>query len=155
MKLAEALILRADAQKRVEQLRDRLTSSAKVQQGEQPPENPSDLLAELERVSTTLLKLVKDINRTNVLSVLEDGMTIADAIAARDNLMLRRGVYASLAQAATVTQSIYSRSEVKFVSTVNVADIQRRVDDLSAQHRELDARIQAANWNTDLLESQS
>ena len=37
MKLAEALIQRADCQKRIAQLRQRLTRSAKVQEGEQPP----------------------------------------------------------------------------------------------------------------------
>ncbi len=36
MKFAEALILRADRQKRIEQLRERLVSSAKVQEGEKP-----------------------------------------------------------------------------------------------------------------------
>ena len=34
MKLAEALILRADAQKRIEQLRNRLCQSTLVQEGE-------------------------------------------------------------------------------------------------------------------------
>ncbi len=50
MKLAEALILRADAQKRIQQLRERLNRSAKTQEGELPPEDPQELLAELERV---------------------------------------------------------------------------------------------------------
>jgi hypothetical protein len=45
MKLAEALILRADSQKRVEQLRQRLTRAARVQEGENPPENPQELMA--------------------------------------------------------------------------------------------------------------
>ena len=38
MKLAEALILRADIQKRIEQLRSRLTDNAKEQEGEKPGE---------------------------------------------------------------------------------------------------------------------
>ena len=45
MKLAEALILRADSQKRFEQLKQRVVRSAKVQEGDEPPENPRDLLA--------------------------------------------------------------------------------------------------------------
>ena len=45
MKLAEALVLRADVQKRIEQLRNRLRQSALVQEGETPPENPQELLA--------------------------------------------------------------------------------------------------------------
>jgi hypothetical protein len=66
--------------------------------------------------------------------------------------MLKRGVYSSLADAAYVVQNRYSKSEVKFQSTVNVAEIQKKVDALSKEHRELDARIQEVNWNTDLVE---
>jgi hypothetical protein len=36
MKLAEALILRADNKKRFEQLRQRLMNNAKVQEGDKP-----------------------------------------------------------------------------------------------------------------------
>lgn len=50
MKLAEALVLRADLQKRIAQLRERLRQSALVQEGEQPPENPEQLLIELDQV---------------------------------------------------------------------------------------------------------
>jgi hypothetical protein len=152
MKLAEALNLRADAQKRIEQLRERLTNSAKVQEGEEPPENPTDLLNELERTSNQLLDLIRRINKTNAVAQLEEGVTLSDALAERDVLMLKRGVYSTLAQAAIVGQHRYSRSEVKFYSTVNVADIQKRVDDLSRQYRELDSRIQEANWKIDLIE---
>lgn len=46
MKLAEALILRADTQKRIAQLKERLLLNAKVQAGDQPAEKPESLLAE-------------------------------------------------------------------------------------------------------------
>ncbi|MDV3351896.1 DIP1984 family protein [Leptothoe sp. LEGE 181152] len=65
MKLAEALMQRADCQKRIAQLRQRLTRSAKVQEGEQPPENPQELLSEVDTVITELTRLVQRINQTN------------------------------------------------------------------------------------------
>ena len=43
MKLAEALVLRSDTKKRLEQLRARFNSSALVQEGEAPPEDPQQL----------------------------------------------------------------------------------------------------------------
>ena len=49
MKLAEALILRASHQRRMDELESRLLRSAKVQEGDQPAENPKALLAELEQ----------------------------------------------------------------------------------------------------------
>lgn len=152
MKLAEALILRADAQTRLAQLRDRLVRSALVQDGDKPPEDPGTLIQEVERVSATLLGLVQKINRTNMLTELTSGVTLADALAERDVLLLQRGIYAGLAEAGSTSQSRYSRSEVKFVSTVNVSEMRERADELSKKRRELDAKIQAANWNVDLIE---
>lgn len=152
MKRAEALILRADAQTRLTQLRDRLVKSALVQEGDKPPEDPGALIQEVERVSATLLGLVQKINKTNMSTELSAGVTLADALAERDVLLLQRGMYTSLAEAGSASQSRYSRSEVKFVSTVNVSEIRERADELSKERRELDAKIQAANWNVDLIE---
>ena len=59
MKLAEALILRADCQKRISQLESRLIANAKVQEGDEPGEKPEELMAELENVSSQLLDLIK------------------------------------------------------------------------------------------------
>ena len=64
MKLAEALIRRADCQKRLEQLKQRLLRNAKVQEGDEPAEVPATLLEERDRVTETLLKL-QSISRTN------------------------------------------------------------------------------------------
>jgi hypothetical protein len=38
------------------------------------------------------------------------------------------------------------------VSAVDVREIQRQVDDLAKQYRELDARIQSRNWEIDLVD---
>src|SRR4051795_6382541 len=46
VKLAEALSLRSDAQKRLAQLQARATASARYQEGEEPAEDAADLLAQ-------------------------------------------------------------------------------------------------------------
>lgn len=152
MKLAEALSLRADAQKRIEQVRQRLLRNAKVQEGDTPAENPAALLEELERVSAECLQLIQRINRTNAATVLEGTTTLADALAARDLFGQRQAIYRDMAAAATVTQDRQTRSEVKFRGTVSVTAMQRRADDLARDFRTLDVRIQEANWRTDLAD---
>ena len=152
MKLAEALILRADCQKRIEQLKARLLTNAKVQEGDQPAETPQELIAELDRVSAELLDLIKRINKTNSATAFADVGTISDALAERDVIALQRGAYAQLAQTASISQDRYSRSEVKYVSTINVAEMQKRADELAKNYRDLDARIQELNWQTELVE---
>lgn len=152
MKLAEALILRADHQTRIFQLRQRLSRSARVQEGEQPPENPQELIAELETLSAGLTQLIQRINRTNSVTNLGDRL-LSDALADRDVLRLKRETYEGVIDAATVRTDRYMRSELRLVSTINVADVQRQIDRLSRDYRELDAQIQAANWATDLIET--
>jgi Family of unknown function (DUF6847) len=152
MKLAEALILRADHQKRIAQLKQRIVNSAKVQEGENPAEDPRPLLNQLNETADALLKLIQEINATNAATELDQGMTVSDAIAVRDVLRARHTIYRDLAQAATVTQERMLRSEIKFKSTLGVADLQRQADEFARQHRELDARIQEVNWLTDLRE---
>lgn len=152
MKLAEALVLRADYQKRLEQLKARLLRNAKVQEGEKPAENPSELLKQVEEVASQLEALIERINRTNAATSITGYRTIAAALARRDILAMRRAIYAELAQAATVTQDRYSKSEVKFKSTVNVSEMQAQADRLAKEYRELDTLLQAANWATDLFE---
>ena len=152
MKLAEALILRADAQKRVAQLRQRLMRSARVQEGEQPPEDPQGLLAELATTTDELTRLIQQINRTNSVTPFQAGV-LSDVLATRDTLRLKRTAYDSLVGAAATSQDRYMRSELRLISTVNVAELQRQIDQLSREYRELDAQIQALNWATDLIEA--
>ena len=152
MKLAEALLLRADLQKRFDQLKERLLRNAKTQEGEKPAEDPVVLLEEYERTATELTHLIQKINRTNTSNELRKGETLADALAFRDILRAKHSAYTDLAESSSIKQSRYSKSEVKFVSTVVVPDIQKRADQLAKDHRELDALIQEANWLTDLMD---
>lgn len=65
MKLAEALAERAEATRRVEQLRARVVGSARHQEGETPAEDAAQLLAEVGEVLDSLETLIRRINRTN------------------------------------------------------------------------------------------
>lgn len=152
MKLAEALILRADAKKRIEQLKVRLLRNARVQEGDAPTEDPTLLIAELERVTADLARLIRSINRTNISTLLVDGLTITDAIAERDVLSMRQKVYSELTAASVARQDRYTRSEVRYVSVIDVMAVQAQADDLARAYRDLDSRIQAINWTTELIE---
>ena len=150
MKLAEALNQRADLQKRIAQLRERLSNNVKVQEGDQPAEKPEDLFAELERSLKELETLIVRINRTNQETVWE-GHTLTEMIAAKDMLSLHLSSLRAVLEAANVRSDRFSRNEIKFVRTIDVNELQKKVDDLSRDLRELDSRLQQANWMTDLL----
>ena len=150
MKLAEALINRADAQKRLAQLRERLNRSARVQEGDAPPEDPQALLAEHDRTVDTLTDLVQRINRTNAVTPFGRG-TLTDALAERDGLAQRRAAIVGIVEAAAPNQFRIGRSEIKSMSTVDVAALQQQADDLARRYRELDSAIQQTNWTVDLM----
>lgn len=152
MKLSEALIQRADTQKRLAQLRQRINQNALIQEGTRPSEDPKDLLTELARILTELGDLVKRINRTNAATEFDQKRTLTDALADRDMLHAEHSTLTGLAQAAVHTYNRYTKSEVKYLSTVNVADLQKRIDELARRIRDLDTRIQELNWQIDLIE---
>ena len=89
MKLAEALILRADLKKWTEQLRERLRRNAKEQEGDRPAEQPEALLEELDRAASDLESLIRRVNWTNANLMFDGRYRISDAIAMRDILDLR------------------------------------------------------------------
>lgn len=151
MKLAEALVLRSDKKKRIEQLKQRILRNAKVQEGQKPAEEPEALIQEMESISEELVDLIQRINKTNSSTEFEEGLSLADAIARRDILVMKNSIYRDLAQAATITQDIRTKSEVKFMGTVKVSQIQAQADALAKDHRELDTKIQELNWKTELL----
>lgn len=151
MKLAEALILRADYAKRIEQLKDRLKNNAKVQENEEPAESPKKLLEEINECISELTLLIQRINKTNASIKFEDNRTLADALAEREMLWDKRNIYHHFAEALATKHDRYSLSEVKIVSTYNEEKIRKLVDDISKEYRLLDMKIQGLNWTIDLI----
>jgi|GEM_PF-19886 len=152
MKLAEALILRADLQKRIDQLRVRLNNNAKVQENDEPSEKPEELLNELDSNINQLKILIKQINKTNSVTV-SNGQTLADLIAERDTLTLKSNILRGFLNIAGQKVNLYSTTEIKIMSTVDVPALQKELDLLSKKIRETDTELQQANWLTELIEN--
>ena len=151
MKLTQALILRSDTQKRIEQLKVRLLSNAKTQENESPSEDPKLLLKELDKLTSELFRLICSINLTNS-SAKFDGMSLTEMIAKKDALVLKANVLREFATSASQKVDLYSNSEIKILSTVDVSALQKQVDALSKEIRELEMKLQEANWVVDLVE---
>ena len=137
MKLAKALILRAYCQKRLHKIKERLIRSAKVQEGEEPPEQPQELIEELNNLINQLSDLIQKINRTNSSTVLDNNLSISDALAQRDSIQLKRSIYDLVIQTAATRQDRYGRSEIKYLSTVNIAELQTQIDNSIQKFRKL------------------
>jgi hypothetical protein len=155
MKLAEALALRSDATRRVEQLRTRIVANARYQEGEEPSEDAQALLTEADTVLDELEQLIQRINRTNAAARI-DAHTITDALARRDVLRARHSVITAAADAAAGRNQLgpgrQLRSELMMIAALPVAQLRAQADTLARELRELDVNIQRANWEVDLLD---
>lgn len=151
MKLATALSQRSDLQKRISELSNRLNNNAKVQDGQKPSENPAELLKELDGMLIQLEDLVSRINLANAKTIC-GGKTLTELLSRRDALKLRNTVMRSFLDAASHKVDRYSKTEIIVNSTVDVAELQKSVDGLSRELRELDEKIQELNWTTEIAD---
>lgn len=152
MKLANALSQRSELQERIRQLETRLQNNALVQEGEEPAEDPGDLLAELEADYAALERLIAAINRTNSRTRAEGGESISDLLARRDCLKGKIRVLREFLSSASATVTRRTVGEIRIKSTVNVRELQKKVDCCARALRALDEQIQELNWTIELAE---
>ena len=150
MKLAEALSIRKDLQTRVEQLKTRLLNNIRVQEGESPAEEPQELMKELDNCLNQLQDLIYRINVTN-MHAMSGKKTLTQLMAERDVLTKRVYTLREIFNKASESSERYSRSEIKYITTIDVKALGRQVDKLSSQLRTLDVEIQSINFATELM----
>ena len=151
MKLAEALSIRKDLQKRIQQIGKRLEDNVKVQEGDEPAENPEELMKELDGCLNKLEELIWRINLTNVKTTNEAGKTVTQLMAEKDVLTMRLSVMRNTFDRASSKRDRYSQSEIKIVTIVDVKQLSKQIDDYSAKLRKLDMEIQTLNFQTELI----
>lgn len=149
MKLAEALSIRADLQRKIGQLKQRLKDSSKVQEGDVPIENVCDLYKELDYCFDKLEKLIYRINMTNI-QTFSKGENITAKIAKKDILNMRVSMFREIERHVMEIER-YGRNEIKYVRTIDIKDFHKQIDTYSKELRLLDLEIQSLNWQTDLL----
>ena len=150
MKLAEALLLRSEYTKKIENLQHRLLSNVKIQENDKPFENPQTLIKEIFQLNEDMYEIIKRINKCNASTKMDDGLTLDEAIARRNMLIKKRSTLSLVANKATERDHRFSHSEIKMNVTISIADMQKQIDELSKEYRELDTKIQTLNWTTEL-----
>lgn len=152
MKLAEALILRADIIAKISDLKTRLINNSRYQEGAEVVETPESLFEQLNACFPQLEKIIERINRTNS-STLIGKKTIAELIVEKDCIAKKHKIYKEFCDSASGENAKrYSRSEIIERPSTDIPTVRKQVDLLAKQYRELDNKLQAANWNTDLVE---
>ena len=128
MKLAEALLLRGDYQNKMEQIKERISSNVLIQEGDKPNENPIELIREYEGILKEYEKLVIRINNTNNLTKFNEEISLSEALVKRDVLSKKSRIYKNAVEDASIRQERYTRSEVKYISTINIKEYQNNIE---------------------------
>ena len=150
MKLAEALSIRKDLQKRIQQLEQRIKSNVKVQEGDEPLEDPNELMKELHSCLIQLEELIARINLTNIKTKNEEGLSITQLIAKKDTLTTRIGILRNIYSEATNIVNRYSSSELRIECVIDAKQLSKQIDEYSGRLRKLDIEIQSLNFLTEL-----
>lgn len=149
MKIAEALVRRADVQKRMDQIKNLLLVNSRHQEGDDPPIRMNDTLQEWGALQEELLTLTVQINLANARVKIGE-QTLMEVIAARDSFRRGAEILRELAKKAMTKLDRYSSKEIREVSPWNVQELLQRADEAGAIFRKMDVIIQQTNWNTDL-----
>jgi len=151
MKLAEALQIRADLQKRLAQIPVRLRNNSTMQEGTVPAEDPETILREMDSLSRQLEQITTDINLTNSSVKDAEGETMTALISRRDALRRRVEYMRNFLNAASEVTMRRQSTDIRILPTVNVTEFRKRLDRLSKELRELEMRIQSLNWISELI----
>lgn len=152
MKLAEALLLRADIQKKLASLRERINRNTVVQEGEHPAEDPTALLEQAMVLTDQLKTLVFRINQANLEGKTATGRSLTDVLAERECLIQKHAIIQAAATSAAKPPERYGVKEIRWVKTVDVASLQGQADEFAKAIRLINGEIQAANWQIDIAD---
>ncbi|MGF2166861.1 DIP1984 family protein [Enterococcus casseliflavus] len=150
MKLAEALLLRRDLNNRLFQLRNEISSSVLVQEGDTLDRSITELFKEYDEINQQYSELVVAINRKNATASLADSsLLLMEALEQREQL---RRKHALLTQALDETKAAprMGRNEIRLVRTIDTKTLTEQLNTTAKQLRELDGKIQQTNWLVDL-----
>jgi hypothetical protein len=147
MKLAEALLLRADIMRKIEHLQNRITPVLIVSDDKLPQEDPDKLIAQLRKAIQDLESLIVRINRTNNETKIEGEGSLMEALAKRDSLKMLSEKLRNIRYAAQLNNS----SEKNLKTTVDIKRLQVEMDQTGRAFRDIDSKIQGLNWLTELI----
>ena len=152
MKLAEALLIRSDMQKKLAQPKVRIRNNAKVQEGDVPSEDPNELIINASQIISELTALIERIHRTNAIANTDKGQSMLTLLVERDTLEMRHKLLIEAIEAANSESDRYSHREIKWHVMVSVASLQKQADDIAMKLRQINIVIQSNNWQIDLVE---
>lgn len=149
MNSQENLKLRAELRDKIDSVRIRLTKNAKVQEGTEPLENPRELIGELKQTINEYSKLLKSMNVVKNVDIQRQGKDLRETLAEREAITAEKSVLESFLQALKVDYSKFCTAEVQYINTIDIEEVEKRINELSERYNELEANFKRAAWKVD------
>lgn len=163
MLVAEALAQRKTIHGKISSTETAISTSAITYEDEEPDYDPEALLTELHSLGEEFASLSVRINRTNndtFITFDGDEMSMMEAVALRDNLLLRKRGLDRIADAIESAQgkgrygyNRRSKDDLKQNIHLPTKRVRKESADLAQRIERLNIVMQAMNWTTELIEA--
>ena len=154
MNILEAITLKKDLEKRIENLGSRYVGNLTTLKGEKPHEDPNELLMEMDKSIIQLNDLCYRIDAADLYVKNNTGKTLIELVIERESLSKRLNVLRNALNEVTFG-SYYdygynSRREVEFDVVVSIETISKLFDDAEEQLRQVTSEIQKLDVKTEI-----
>jgi len=147
MKLAEAMMQRADLDKKVSILGARLNDIALINKNYALEDEPKHLFEELNKSMKALSELVYRIHVTN-METIDNGRTITAMLTKEEILKMRINTLIRIKESASIDSRF---DKTIYTILINKAKLQKELDECKDQLEKLDMKLQQLNWQTELI----
>lgn len=150
MKLAEALLLQDHHINRIMSLKIRINHQVLIPDGDEPSEDPNELLKTIFTLNAELQQLHHQIHLTHVQSVLNTGERLLDLLVERDTLNEQYKILNEAIKHTFLDNNHLIKNQNKWIKAIPVSRLQKYADDINNRLYQLNSKIQAATWNIEL-----
>ncbi len=144
------MIERRDLLDLILSLERRIRNNIKIQEGDEPSEDPEKLMIEINRLFEKLTNTRKRIDYANISTKVMEDITLNDLIVKQRILKKKHRVISAIVEEASNKQRRYSNTEIKDIVTLDIKKYLKEMDGIAKEIRELDVTLQRLNWEIDV-----
>jgi len=153
MDINEKIAYRNEIRWKLKNIENRLTSCAKIQEGETPVECPNMIIQELKVVLAEYSEVLKTINKIRTIDISKDGNELSSVLAEREVISVEKDIMGNFLKALNVNYDRYNNSDTKYINTVDASVIEKRVQELNEKYQEIETKFKTTRWNVDFKNS--
>ena len=154
MNILEAITLKKDLEKRIENLGSRYVGNLTVLKGGKPHEDPNELLKEMDKSIIQLNDLCYRIDAADLYVKNSTGKTLIELVIERESLYRRLNILRSALNEVTVgsfSEYAYNTKKlVEFDIIVSIESITKLVNETEEQFRQVTSEIQKLDVKTEI-----